>query len=76
MINPRKLRWFEVPIGNIKVFDKIKIICKYMETLEFNKYGYNICIPSYFPSGTLIKNKSWNDVVSIECKIYSLTTKV
>lgn len=58
--------------------DVIRLKCQYLELLQYQKKGYIVKIPLYFPSGTIIESQSYSDVVSITCKINALSpaTKV
>ena len=64
---------FRLPFGNIEPNETIKLTCEYLEPLNYYKKGYVISLPLYFPEGTIIENKEWSEVVSVNCKIYALS---
>ena len=63
---------FRLPFDNVSPGDTIKLTCQYIEELGYYKKGYIVSLPLYFPPGTIIESASWDEVVSVECKINAL----
>jgi len=64
---------FRLPFGNVAPGDTIKLTCEYLEPLDYYKKGYIVSLPLYFPPGTIVNSLSWDQVVSVKCKINALT---
>eukprot|EP01084_Bolivina_argentea_P183569 316736_1 len=64
---------FRLPFGNVAPNDTITLKCEYIEPLDYYKKGYIVSLPLYFPPGTMVEHASWDQVVTVECKINALS---
>ena len=63
---------FRLPFGDVEAGTTIRLHCQYLEPLQYFKKGYSVCVPLYFPQGTIVENARFEKVVSITCKINAL----
>jgi len=63
---------FRLPFGNVAPGDTITLKCEYLEPLDYYKKGYIVSLPLYFPPGTMVDTRTWDEMVHVECKINAL----
>jgi len=64
---------FRLPFGNVNPGDEITLKCEYLEPLSYYKKGYIVSLPLYFPTGTIVEEQKWEDVVSVQLRINALS---